>query len=69
MTQTNQSTFDEKLLSEIYLCRLRLKQRRQIQDFIFGGREFQRDAPAKDRLVFNKSSLGLGTYRLYLELV
>ena len=25
--------------------------------------------PAKDMLVLNKSSLGLGTYRLFLELV
>ena len=40
-----------------------------MQDFIFWGRQFQRDAPAKDMLVLNKSSLGLGTYRLFLELV
>ena len=31
--------------------------------------EFQRDAPAKDILVLNKSSTGHGTYRLFLELV
>ena len=46
--QTNPSKFDERLFSDIYLCRLRLKQGREIHDFIFGGREFQRDAPAKD---------------------
>ena len=59
--QTNPSKFDERLFSSIYLCRLRLKQGRQIHDFIFWGREFQRDAPAKDMLLLNKSSLGLGT--------
>ena len=59
--QTNPSKFDKKVvLRHIYLCRLRLKQG-EIQDFMFRGREFQRDAPAKDMLVLNKSSLGLGT--------
>ena len=38
-----------------------MKQGREIHDFIFLGMEFQRDAPAKDMLVLNKSSLGLGT--------
>ena len=33
--QTNPSKFDEGLFSDIYLCRLRLKQGRQIQDFMF----------------------------------
>ena len=61
--QTNTSKFDERLFSDIYLCRLRLKQGRERQDFMFRGREFQRDAPAKDKLVLNKSSLGLGTKR------
>ena len=55
--QTNPSEFDEMLFSDIYLCRLRLKQRTEIHDFIFRGREFQRDATAKDMLVLNKSSL------------
>ena len=59
--QTNSSEFDERLFSDRYLCRLRLKQGREIQDFMFSGREFQRNAPAKDKLVLNKSSLGLGT--------
>ena len=55
--KTNPSKFDERLFSEI--C---LKQGLQeIQDFIFWGRQFQRDAPAKDMLVLNKLSLGLGT--------
>ena len=61
MIQTNPSKFDERLFSDIYLCRLRLKQRRDIHDFIFRGREFQRNGPAKYMLVLNKSSLGLGT--------
>ena len=65
--QTNPSKFDERLFSDIYLYRLCLKQRKDIHDFIFRGREFQRDAPAKDMLLLNKSSLGLGT--LFLELV
>ena len=39
----------------------RITRLQEIQDFIFSGREFQRDAPAKDMLVLNKSSLGLGT--------
>ena len=56
--QKNPFIFDERLFSDIYLCRLRLKQGREIHDFIS---EFQRDAPAKDVLVLNKSSLGLGT--------
>ena len=47
---TSQSRFDERLFSAIYLCRLRLKQGREIQNFVFGGREFQRDAPTKDML-------------------
>ena len=38
-----------------------LKQGREIHDFIFCGREFQRDAPEKDMLVLNKSNLGLGS--------
>ena len=59
--QTNPSKFYERLFSAIYLRRLRLKQGTQIHDFIFWGREFQRDAPAKDMLVLNKSSIGLGT--------
>ena len=59
--QTNPSKFDARLFSDIYLCRLRLKQGREIHDFIFSGREFQRNAPAKDMLVLNKSSIGLGT--------
>ena len=33
--QTYPSKFDERLFSDIYLCRLRLKQGREIQDFIF----------------------------------
>ena len=36
---------------------------------MFCGREFERDVPAKDMLVLNKSSLGLGTQSLFLELV
>ena len=59
--QTNLSKFDKRLFSDIYLSRLCLKQGREIHDFIFWGKEFQRDAPAKDMLVLNKSSLGLGT--------
>ena len=53
------SKSDETLFSEIYLCMLRLKQGiREIQNFIFWGREFQRDGPVKDMLVLNKPSLG-----------
>ena len=33
--QTNPSKFDERLFSDIYLCRLRLKQGRDIQDCMF----------------------------------
>ena len=33
--QTNPSKFDERLFSDIYLCRLRLKQGRKIDYFIF----------------------------------
>ena len=42
--QTNPSKFDEMLFWDI----LRLKQGREIHDFIFWGREFQRDAPATE---------------------
>ena len=35
MIQTNLSKFDEGLFSGIYLFRLRLKQGREIQDFMF----------------------------------
>ena len=59
--QTNPSKFDKRLFAGIYLCRLRLKQGREIQDFMFWGRGFQRDAPAKDMLVSNKLKIGLGT--------
>ena len=31
----NPSKFDERLFSDIYLCGLRLKQGREIQDFMF----------------------------------
>ena len=43
LIQTNPFKFEERLFSEIYLCRLRWKQGREIQDFLFRGREFQRD--------------------------
>ena len=33
--QTNPSKFDKRLFSDIYLYRLRLKQRREMQDFTF----------------------------------
>jgi len=33
--QTNPSKFDEKLFSDMYLCKLRLKQGREIHDFMF----------------------------------
>ena len=59
--QTNPSKFDERSFSDMYLCISRLKRGREIQDFMFWGMKFQRDAPAKDILVLNKSSLGLGT--------
>ena len=45
-----------KIMFETRITRLQ-----EVQDFIFWGREFQRDAPAKDMLVLNKSSLDLGT--------
>ena len=52
--------FDERSLSEIYLSGLHLKQGRQTQEFVFSFREgVQRDAPVKDTLVLNKSSLCL----------
>ena len=35
VTQTNPSKLDDKLFSDRYLCRLRLKQGREIQDFMF----------------------------------
>ena len=35
MVQTNPFKFDERLISDIYLCRLCSKQGREIQDFIF----------------------------------
>ena len=35
LVQTNPSKFDERLFSDIYLSRLHLKQRREIQDFMF----------------------------------
>ena len=53
--------------SQKYVCDItfetRITRLQEILDFIFWGREFQRDAPAKDMLVLNKSSLGLGTRR------
>ena len=33
--QTNPCKFDLRLFSDIYLCRLRLKEVREIQDFMF----------------------------------
>ena len=33
--QRNPFKFDERLISDIYLCRLLLKQGREIQDFMF----------------------------------
>ena len=60
--QTNPSKFDEKvILRHIFVQIIFLKQGREIHDFMFLGMEFKRDAQAKDMLVLNKSSLGLGT--------
>ena len=53
VVQTNLSKFDERLFSDIYLCRLHLKQETETHDFIFWSREFQMDALAKDMLVLN----------------
>ena len=39
-----------------------LEDGRKTQDFIFGGREFQKDASENDRLLLNKSVPGLGKY-------
>ena len=41
--ETNPSTFDERLFSDIYLCRLRLKQGRATRDFMLRERQRQRD--------------------------
>ena len=65
----NQNLTYDRLCSEIYLCRFLLKHERETQDLIFGGREFQKDAPENERLLLNKSILGLGKYRLFFELV
>ena len=59
--QTNPSKFDERLFSDIYCADYVSKQRRERDMFLYFEAEFQRDAPAKDVLVLNKSSLGLGT--------
>ena len=56
--RTSQFKVDEILVPEIHLCRLRLKQGRETQDFVVWGKEFQRDAPAMDMLILNKSSHG-----------
>ena len=32
-----------------------------LHDVIWGGKEFQRDAPAKEKLVLKRSILGLGS--------
>ena len=69
MTQVNQSLTYDRLSSEIYLCRFLLKHERETQDLIFGGREFQRDVPENERLLLNKSIVGLCEYMLFLELV
>ena len=44
--QTNPSKFVETLFSDIYLCRLRLKQGREIQDFVFWRMEFHSEVYA-----------------------
>ena len=59
MTQVNQNLTHDRLSSERYLCRFRLKHDREMQDLMFGGREFQRDAPENERLLLNKSILVL----------
>ena len=69
MTQVNQNLTHDRLSSERYPCRFRLKPERETHDLIFGGREFQRDVPENESLLLNKSILGLGKYRLFLELV
>ena len=62
--KTNPSKFDERY-SQKYVREITFEtgitRLQEIQDFIFRGREFQRNAPAKDMLVLNRSSLGLGT--------
>ena len=57
--QTNPSKLDERLFSDIYLCRLRLNKEEKYIIFKLIGKEFQRDAPAKVMLVLNKSSFVL----------
>ena len=50
---------DEKLFLEIYFCTLRLEQgSRKVHDFIFWGKEIQRDFPVKDMLILNNSQYG-----------
>ena len=46
--------FDEKLFSEIYLRRLCLNIGREMYNFIFWGREFKSDAPAKVMLILKQ---------------
>ena len=48
--------------SQTYVCADYVwNKEEKYRTFVFLGREFQRDARAKDMLVLNKSSLGLGT--------
>ena len=47
--QTNPSKFDERLFSDIYMCRLRLKQGREIHYFIFWGRGRERGRRVGER--------------------
>ena len=49
MIQTNPSKFDERLFSDIYMCRLRLKQGREIHFYILRQRHRERERWERER--------------------
>ena len=58
--QTNLSKFDERLFSGIYLFRLRLKQRREVPDFVL-RQGVPEGRSSEVYAILKKPSLGLGT--------
>ena len=46
-------------LSHLWSCVLKLLS--ALHEVMWAGKEFQRDAPAKEKLVLNRSILGLGS--------
>ena len=63
--QASQSLSDEKASWERDLCRLHLKEGRELQDLMFGGKGVRRET----LFILTKSSLDTGTYKIQVTVL